>query len=83
MIAGRDLYNIHHFFLMGGNRYLPEVIVERTGKKSAVYIKELIGFIKKKINDKIITEDLNFLLPPEKFKLIKRVLKKRSFNVFK
>lgn len=31
-IAGRDLYDIHHFF-MKGYRYNEDVICERTGKE--------------------------------------------------
>jgi len=82
MIAGRDLYDVHYFFLKG-HRYLPEIIVERTGKKPASYLKELKDFIDKKVNEKIITEDLNFLLPAKKFKLIKKVLKRETLMFLK
>lgn len=74
MIAGRDLYDIHHFFIQGF-RYLPEVIVERTGRKPIDYFKKLKDFIEKKVSEKMIAEDLIFLLPKEKFLKIKKVLR--------
>jgi len=74
-IAGRDLYDIHHFFLSGYD-YLDEVIIERTGKKPKDYLKELINFIEKKVDDKVISQDLIFLLPYEKFLKIRKVLKR-------
>ncbi|KKU06990.1 MAG: hypothetical protein UX11_C0022G0023 [Candidatus Collierbacteria bacterium GW2011_GWC2_45_40] len=38
-------------------------------------LKKLIKFIDDKVTDKIITEDLNSLLPLEKFNKIRKVLK--------
>lgn len=77
MIAGRDIYDVHHFFLSGFN-YTEAVIKERTGKRPADYFKELIKFIDTKVTDKIICEDLSFLLPYEKFKLIRKTLKREA-----
>ena len=77
MIAGRDIYDIHHFFLEGF-RYLPNIIGERTSKQPAIYLKELKYFIEKKVNDKVISQDLNYLLPNEKFKKIRNILKKET-----
>ncbi|MCX7881212.1 MAG: nucleotidyl transferase AbiEii/AbiGii toxin family protein [Patescibacteria group bacterium] len=74
-IAGRDLYDIHYFFLQG-YEFNSNVIIERTGKKPKEYLKELADFIEKKVNDKIINEDLSFLLPYERFKTIRKVLKR-------
>lgn len=74
MIAGRDLYDIHHFYIKGF-RYLPEIIVERTGKKPIDYFKKLKEFIEKKITEKMIVQDLNFLLSKKNFLKIKKVLK--------
>ena len=76
-IAGRDLYDIHHFFIKGYN-YNEAVIKERTGKKTVTYLNELIKFIDKKITERIITEDLSFLLPPDIFKKTRLVLKKET-----
>ena len=82
MIAGRDIYDIHHFFL-SGFYYNKEVIKERTGKRPTDYFKDLIKFIDTKITDKIINEDLSFLLAYEKFKLIKKVLKRETLMFLK
>lgn len=81
-IAGRDIYDIHHFFLQGG-RYNKEVIVERTGKSVEKYFKELVSFIEKKVTNRFIHEDLNYLLPPEKFKAIKNILKIETLTLLK
>lgn len=81
-IAGRDLYDIHHFFL-NGYRYNQEIIKERTGKSVKSYLEELTVFIGKNINEKSITEDLSYLLPIEKFKLIKKVLKNETIMLLR
>ena len=73
-IAGRDIYDVCYFFLQG-YKYKPEIIEERTGLKEEEYIKKLIKFIENKVTDKIITQDLNMLLPQEKFTKIRKSLK--------
>lgn len=82
MIAGRDIYDIHHFFLSGFH-YNEAVIKERTGKQPASYLKDLIKFIDSKVTDKIINEDLSFLLTHEKFQLIRKVLKRETLMFLK
>ncbi len=76
-IAGRDLYDIHYFFLTG-QRYNEKVIQERTGKTPSLFLQELSDFIEEKVTDKIITEDLNSLLPYAKFKVMRKVLKQET-----
>ncbi len=73
-IAGRDIYDIH-YFLLNGYVYLPEIIEERTNKKTVAYFKELIKFIEKHFNQKIIDQDLNMLLEPASFQRIRKTLK--------
>ncbi|PIR12741.1 hypothetical protein COV49_04390 [Candidatus Falkowbacteria bacterium CG11_big_fil_rev_8_21_14_0_20_39_10] len=73
-IAGRDLYDIHYFFL-NGFRYNEEVIIERRKGEVILFMKELVDFIEKRINQTVINQDINFLLPPDKFKRIRGVLK--------
>lgn len=73
-IAGRDLYDLHYFFSRGYS-YLPEIIKERTGLKPEKYLQKLRNFINEKITERLITEDLNPLLPQEKFGKIRKVLK--------
>ncbi|OGG23929.1 hypothetical protein A3A79_01875 [Candidatus Gottesmanbacteria bacterium RIFCSPLOWO2_01_FULL_43_11b] len=73
-IAGRDIYDIHYFFTQGYG-YNQEVITERTGVSPAVYLRELSEFIRQKITERIISEDLSYLLPPTKFQVARRTLK--------
>ena len=72
-IAGRDIYDTHHFFLQG-YAYKKEIIQERTGQEARAYLKKLIGFIKKYVTQTIVNEDLNSLLPADKFRQIRKVL---------
>ena len=72
-IAGRDIYDIHHFFVQG-YRYRREVIRERTGVSPSEYIATLIAFIKKHVTQTIINEDLNSLLPLKQFQSVRKVL---------
>jgi len=76
-IAGRDLYDIH-YFLSRGYSYSNEVIKERTGMSAASYFEKLIVFIEKHITEKIITEDLSFLLPAKTFQAIRKTLKRET-----
>ncbi|NQT57753.1 MAG: nucleotidyl transferase AbiEii/AbiGii toxin family protein [Bacteroidetes bacterium] len=74
-IAGRDLYDIHHFFLQG-YRYEDDVIKERRQVETIKqYFKDLIDFIHTQITQTIIDQDLNVLLPPVVFKKIRKTLK--------
>ena len=73
-IAGRDLYDIHHFFMKGFS-YTKEVIVERRKTTVPVFLKELIDFVEKRITETIITQDLSALLPRDKFQKIRKALK--------
>lgn len=73
-IAGRDLYDIHTFFIKGF-RFKEEIIEERTGKKATLFLKDLRDFIEKHVTQTIIDQDLNTLLLPERFKAIRKILK--------
>lgn len=73
-IAGRDIYDIDHFFLQGFQYHEP-IIKERTGLAAKQYLIKLSSFIKQKVNEKILAEDLNYLLPSYKFKAIRKTLK--------
>ena len=73
-VAGRDIYDIHHFFTKGFG-YNEAVITERTGLAADVYIRKLAKFIQEKVTDKTLHEDLNALLPPSSFSAIRKTLK--------
>lgn len=58
MIAGRDIYDIHHFFI-SGFKYIDDVIFERTGKKLRKILKsETLMFLKDEIRR--LTSDKSF-----------------------
>lgn len=76
-IAGRDLYDIHHFFLQGF-RYEEAVIIERRSTTVSAFFRELINFTEKKITQRIIDQDLNILLPPVPFKRLRGILKRET-----
>lgn len=72
-ITGRDIYDIHHFFIQG-YAYNGAVIRERTGLAPGEYFETLIAFIKKHITQTIINEDLNSLLPVRQFQQVRKIL---------
>lgn len=79
-IAGRDVYDIHHFFLQG-YPYRPEIIKERRGVAVAEFFKELINFVERKVTQTIINQDLNTILPKEKFSQIRKVIKNETLTL--
>ena len=81
-IAGRDIYDIHHFFIRGYN-YEAAVIQERRGVEVSEYLKKLIDFIKKHITQTIINQDLNTILPPNKFSKIRKALKNETLTLLR
>jgi predicted nucleotidyltransferase component of viral defense system len=72
-IAGRDFYDIHHFFVQG-TAYHEAIIRERTGVEPNEYFGKLIDFIKTQVTQTIIDEDLNSRLPYKKFQQIRKSL---------
>jgi len=76
-IAGRDLYDIHYFFLRGF-RYNEKVIEERRGVAVLEFFKELSDFMEKHITETTINQDLNALLAPAKFQKIRKILKQET-----
>jgi len=81
-IAGRDIFDIHTFFIKG-MRYRSEIIEERTGLGIKEFFKKLIAFIEKKITQKIIDEELNNLMPYENFKKTRKILKQEVLMFLK
>lgn len=78
-IAGRDVYDIHHFFLKGFS-YDAKVIQGRRGVPPLEYLKELRSFIVRHITDTTIDQDLNVLLSPEQFQKIRHILKEETIS---
>ncbi len=74
-IAGRDLYDIHHYFLQGFG-YNKQIINERRGIDDIkLFFKQLINFINKNVTQTIINQDLNTLLNRKKFQSIRKTIK--------
>ena len=73
-IAGRDLYDIHTFFIKGYS-YKPEIIKERTDLEPFEYLPKLKNFITQKITQTIIDQDLNVLMPTKNFHKTRNFLK--------
>ena len=72
-IAGRDIYDIYHFFIQG-YKYHQAVIQERTGLSPKEYFGKLIDFINEHVTQTIIYQDLNLLLPLERFQQVRKIL---------
>ena len=72
-IAARDLYDVHHFFIKG-YAYNSDVIIERTGDEPIDYFTTLQDFIREHISQRMVNEDLNSLLPNQKFQSIRKIL---------
>lgn len=81
-IAGRDIYDIHHFFMKAYD-YNAEVIVERTKLPVKEYFIKLADFIGNKVTDKVLSEDLNTLLPYDEFKKIRKTLKREVLSLIR
>lgn len=79
-IAGRDIYDIHHFFIQGYG-YLGAVIRERTGVRPREYFRMLKGFIAEHVTQTIINEDLNSLLPTKQFQQVRKVLLPETLSI--
>ena len=73
-IAGRDIYDIHHFFSKG-YAFKKEIIEERMKMNTEDYFKKLTKFIEEKVTNKLLSEDLNMLLPYGIFLKVRKTLK--------
>lgn len=81
-IAGRDVYDIH-FFFMRGYHYSAAVIQEGSGLAVKDYFSKLLTFVDREISDQVLAEDLNYLLPPAQFQLMRKVLKREVLTLLR
>lgn len=81
-IAGRDLFDIHHF-LYNGYSYKKEIILEQRKESLTVFLKKLIKFVEKYVTNTLIDQDLNHLLPQSEFQKIRKVLKQETINLLR
>ena len=74
-IAGRDIYDLHHYFL-SGHSYNENIIMERRDIDDIkFFFEELIAFIEDKITPIILQQDLNVLLEYSHFRKIRKTIK--------
>lgn len=76
-IAGRDVYDIHYFFLHGF-RYNSAVITERRNTELADFFKQLISFVDRHITGTILQQDLNPLLEATQLQKVGKTLKSET-----
>lgn len=81
-IAGRDIYDIHHF-LTHGLSWNTGVIEERTKMSVEKFFKMLHDFIQKHVTQTVIDQDLNALLLPKQFQQIRRTLKQETLALLR
>jgi len=73
-IAGRDVYDIHYFFEQGFG--FDREVIEFARKVSVnEFLNDLIMFVEKNVNQKVIDQDINSLLAIDKFRKIRLRLK--------
>ena len=73
-IAGRDMYDLRHFFKQG-YAINQAVIVDLRATPYLDYLQELIVFIKKNVSAQILYEDLNPLVSKDKLNLVVPLIK--------
>jgi len=81
-VAGRDMYDVHQFFLKGFS-YNEGVIRELSGKEPRAFFSDLIEFVERHITQQVIDQDLNRLLPPEQFKRMRKILKQEALALLR
>jgi predicted nucleotidyltransferase component of viral defense system len=81
-IAGRDVYDIHHF-LQKGFVVNNELINERRGVDTIEHVRYLINFIDQNISQTTLDQDLNALLSPNKFQALRKTLKIETMSLLK
>lgn len=79
-IAGRDIYDIHHF-LFKGMPWNTAVIEERSHMNIPQFVRTLREFIDAHVTQTVLDQDLNLLLPAAQFRQIRRVLKQETLTL--
>ncbi|MDP3996153.1 MAG: hypothetical protein Q8P86_00470 [bacterium] len=66
---------------MSGFEYDKAIVEERAGVPVKQYLFDTADFIEKNVTEKIIDEDLNALLSPDKFQRLRKVLKRETITL--
>lgn len=81
-IAGRDIYDIHHF-LFHGLPWNGNVIEERMGMPVRKFLRTLHAFVAEHVTQTVIDQDLNMLLLPKEFRQIRLILKQETLTLLR
>ncbi|MDO8490125.1 MAG: nucleotidyl transferase AbiEii/AbiGii toxin family protein [bacterium] len=81
-IAGRDIYDIHHFFLQGF-KYSPAVIEARHEGGILQFFKELELFVRDSVTQTSVDQDINMLLPVKRFQQVRLHLKQETLMLIR
>ncbi|MBI5414815.1 nucleotidyl transferase AbiEii/AbiGii toxin family protein [Candidatus Peregrinibacteria bacterium] len=81
-IAGRDLFDVHHFLLQGYS-YNTEIIPELRQCSLQVFFRDLINFVEKNVTRTLIDQDLNVLLPLTEFRAVRNILKEEIIRLLR
>lgn len=81
-LAGRDFYDLHVFFNQGLD-INQAVIEDLTDQDLPSYLQFLATFIEEKLNQKLLQEDLNLLLPADEVRVIVPQLKVELLRMIK
>lgn len=81
-IAGRDIYDIHHFLFQEFS-WNGAVIEERSGMPIQKFFKTLENFIEVHVTQTVIDQDLNALLLPKQFQDVRRTLKQETLTLIR
>ena len=74
LIAGRDVYDIVYFFRHGYG-IKKEVVEERRGVDYKEYLRLLVDFVEKEINETVLVQDLGMLISSDNLRQVKKSLK--------
>ncbi len=78
-IAGRDVYDVHYF--INHNPKINQAVIEDLrGVSLPEYLKELIQFVKERVSQKILYEDLNPMLTKDKLNRVVPSLKQETLT---
>ncbi len=79
-VAGRDIYDIHSFFI-NGFKYDPKIIEAGTGMPIGKYMNYLVEFIENHVDQTLINEDLNSLLESHQLVWARKSLKQEVLSL--
>lgn len=79
-LAGRDIFDVHHF-LFQGYPYKEKIICEQRKTTLSTFFRQLIEIIETKVNNTLIDQDLNLLLPNTEFQAIRKILKQETITM--